>query len=201
MIKIVKDTLRKSLQNARLTYDELSTVLIEIENIMNSRPLTYMSEDSVEAITPFHLLHGRNISVRGGRVNIRSNDRRSSDVEYRTKHVQFLVHQYWSRFYSEYTVALREQMLYDRTKRENKELLVGDVVIIVDDKTKPVHWKKGRIEELIVGRDSIVRGVRLQSTTPTRKTVHISRPIQKIIPLEISINKSATITVTRTLQI
>ena len=55
----------------------------------------------------------------------------------------------------------------------------------IDDKTKLTHWKKGRIIGLIKGRDSIARGVKLQTTTPTGKLLQISRPIQKIISLEI----------------
>ena len=96
------------MKNARLTYEEVSTILIEIENIMNSRPLTYMSEDAVEAITPFHLLHGRNISVRGGGV---IKGQTSNNIDRRAKHVLFLVNQYWRRFCNEYTLALRERML------------------------------------------------------------------------------------------
>ena len=185
LIKVVKNSLRKILKNARLTYDELSTVLIEIESIMNSRPLTYLSEDGIEAITPFHLLHGRNILVRGGR-SISEIMYNKENTESRVKHLKFLLSQFWKRFYNEYTLSLRERMLYDKTNRGTKDFVLDDVVIIVDDKTKPTHWKKGRIIGLIKGRDSIVRGVRLQTTTPTGKLTQISRPVQKIIPLEIA---------------
>ena len=39
-------------------------MLIEIENIINSRPLTYISEEHFEeSVTPYHLIYGRNIAV------------------------------------------------------------------------------------------------------------------------------------------
>ena len=64
LVKVVKDSLHTVVKNARLSYDELITVLIETEAVINSRPLTYLSEESnTEAITPFHLLHGRNIAA------------------------------------------------------------------------------------------------------------------------------------------
>ena len=173
------------MKNARLTYEELSTVLIEIESITNSRPLTYMSEDCVEAITPFHLLHGRNIAVRRGTLMAETSTEPNT-IGCRTKHVEFLINQYWKRFYNEYTLALRERMLYDKTSRGIRDLILGDIVIIIDDKKKPTLWKKGRIIEFIKGRDLIVRGVKLQSTTPTGRIIQISRPIQKVIPLEIA---------------
>ena len=59
MVGSVKRCLRKVLGNARLTYDELSTVLTEVENTLNSRPLTYLYDELGEALTPSHLLHGR----------------------------------------------------------------------------------------------------------------------------------------------
>ena len=43
-MKFVKDSLNKVVKNARLNYDKLIAVLIEIEAMINSRPLTYLSE-------------------------------------------------------------------------------------------------------------------------------------------------------------
>ena len=43
LVKSVKRCLKKVVRNARLTYEELLTVLIEVEGVLYSRPLTYMS--------------------------------------------------------------------------------------------------------------------------------------------------------------
>ena len=43
MIQLVKRILRKVLGNARLTHDELYTILVEVECTVNSRLLTYVS--------------------------------------------------------------------------------------------------------------------------------------------------------------
>ena len=41
----------------------LTTLLVEIEQTLNSRPMTYLSDEhNDQAITPSHLLYGRNIS-------------------------------------------------------------------------------------------------------------------------------------------
>lgn len=42
MVKGVKRCLRKTLGNARLSYDELVTVVIEVEGTLNVRSLTYV---------------------------------------------------------------------------------------------------------------------------------------------------------------
>ena len=53
----MKRCLRKVLGNARLTYDELLTVLTEVEATLNSRPLTYDYDNPYEGevLTPAHL--------------------------------------------------------------------------------------------------------------------------------------------------
>ena len=62
MIKSVKRCLRKTIGQARLTYDELLTALTEVEMVVNSRPLSYVStEDAEEPLTPSHLLIGRKV--------------------------------------------------------------------------------------------------------------------------------------------
>ena len=50
------------MERARLTYEEILTILIEIENIINSRPLTYMSDNHDKSFsTPYHLIYERHI--------------------------------------------------------------------------------------------------------------------------------------------
>ena len=51
LIKVVKTAMRKVLRNAKVSYDELSTILVQIENMVNSRPLTYLSDENVEVVT------------------------------------------------------------------------------------------------------------------------------------------------------
>ena len=62
MIKSTKRCLKKTLGKARLTYEELLTVLTEVECILNSRPLTYLYPDDLEEpLTPSHLISGRRL--------------------------------------------------------------------------------------------------------------------------------------------
>lgn len=54
-MKEVKTCLKKTLGRLRLIFDELATLLIEVdvEAVLNSRPLTYLySDDIEEPLTP-----------------------------------------------------------------------------------------------------------------------------------------------------
>ena len=48
MIRSMKMCLKKAIGGARLSYDELLTVITQVEATLNSRPLTYMSSDDLE---------------------------------------------------------------------------------------------------------------------------------------------------------
>ena len=62
LVKSVKRCLKKTISGARLTYEELLTVIIKVEMILNCRPLSYVSsEDSDEPLMPSHLLCGDQI--------------------------------------------------------------------------------------------------------------------------------------------
>ena len=57
LIVSVNRSLKKILQRATLSYEELITVLTEVETIINSRPITYIYEDEKSIsypLTPSH---------------------------------------------------------------------------------------------------------------------------------------------------
>ncbi|XP_077992826.1 uncharacterized protein LOC144446859 [Glandiceps talaboti] len=58
LIKSVKIALKAILGNARVTDEELHTAIVEVEGLMNSRPLTYCSNDPTDepVLTPNHFL-------------------------------------------------------------------------------------------------------------------------------------------------
>ena len=56
----MKTHLRKIVGNVKLTFEELSTLLTQIEACLNSRPLVPLpsDDDGIEALTPGHFLIG-----------------------------------------------------------------------------------------------------------------------------------------------
>ena len=62
LVQSVKRPLRKILRRTTISYDELLTVIAEIESVINCRPLCYMYSDDVnEVLTPSHLMFGRRL--------------------------------------------------------------------------------------------------------------------------------------------
>ena len=62
MVRMTKRCLKKKLGKARVSYEELETVLIEIESVINNRPLTYVGDEIDKGpITPNHLIYGRKL--------------------------------------------------------------------------------------------------------------------------------------------
>ena len=64
MVGITKRCLRKTIGRSNLTFEELRTVIVEIESTVNNRPLTYLYDDIEgisQALTPARLIYGRQI--------------------------------------------------------------------------------------------------------------------------------------------
>ena len=61
----------------------------------------------------------------------------------------------------------------------------GEVVIIKSREKNPAQWNFGVVEDLITGRDGVIRGAKLKSGKS-----HLERPIQHLYSLELSCDKS-----------
>ena len=104
------------------------------------------------------------------------------------KRVKFIINYFNNRFYEEYILALRERHQGDLRKFNNEsKLCVNDVVLIQQENRPRVKWRKGKISKLHNSKDGLVRGVELVvNKGMSNKTITIRRPVQHLIPLEMS---------------
>ena len=159
--------------NLRLSDEVLATVFCEAENIINSRPITKVSDDmhDDDPLTPNHLLMlNRNYSFPWAATHKTDAYRRQ------WRHAQFIVGHFWKRWVKEYLIELHRRQKWLEKK---PNLGVGDVVLIMDENVPRGAWPLGRVVDVNVGRDGLVRSVRLRT-----KTTYLVRPITKLVVLE-----------------
>ena len=184
LIRSTKRCLKKAIGRRRLTYEELETVLIDVEAVLNSRPLTYLyANDTDTPITPSHLFCGRRLldqheDTGKDDVSIPKMNRKKV-VATATKEGEAVAH-FWKRWHREYLIDLRETHKLSKTKK-GPTVSVGDVVLVEEANTKRNEWKLGRVEKTIKGKDGVIRGAEVKT-----RSGRIARPVQKLYPLEIN---------------
>ena len=173
MIGVFKRVLAAVLQGSRLSDETLDTFFVEVESIVNGRPLTKLSEspDDRTPLTPHHLLlmHGVVIPPPGQFTP-------GDMYRRRWKYVQHLIGQFWGRWTREYMTELNRRSKWLDKQRNVK---VGDLVLLTEEVTPRSLWPLGLVSEVRVGADGLVRTV----TVKTRSTTLV-RPITKIVMLE-----------------
>ncbi|GBN21007.1 hypothetical protein AVEN_204555-1, partial [Araneus ventricosus] len=156
LIGMLKSILRKVLGKASLQFEELCTVLCDVEGIINSRPLTYLNEDNEDlvALTPAMFLQDvKEIGVPD--IDQIDAKRMNKRFFYRQKLCQDLR----KRFRIEYLGHLRE---FSKICNESK-IKEGDIVLISDSNVKRINWPLGRVIKLYLGKDKKVRLVEIQT--------------------------------------
>ncbi|UYV71355.1 hypothetical protein LAZ67_8002739 [Cordylochernes scorpioides] len=176
MVRTIKEMLIKMLGHRKLKYVQLQTALCEIESIINNRPLTYVSEDDndLKPLTPNEFLQNGPESSFPEFENLKP-----EMLHTRYRELGQLKRELKQRFLKEYLGALIQ-------KSENidrRQLKVGDVVLIRQENLKRMFWPKGRIVNLIPGKDGIVRVAHVKTSTGT-----LIRALQRLHSLEISSN-------------
>ena len=185
LIKGVKLCLKKNVGKSRLSYDELQTIVSEIEGVLNSRPLTYLySNELEEPLTPSQLVIGKrllNMPEYTSEEEDFSNET-PNDARKREQYLSKVMAHYWRRWKREYLVDLREYQRMQWRTRHRPEISKGDVVTIENENNRNrLLWKLGKVEELIKGRDNVIRGARVRLANGN----FIDRPLQKLFPLEL----------------
>jgi len=174
-IKSTKFHLKRVMGNSTLTYEELSTVLAQIEACLNSRPLSYVEEqDDLVVLTPGHFLVGEPLVVVPD-----SNYENSNTCTLRRWQLhQRMMQDFWRRWSQDY---LHQFLQRHKWEHRNPEPSVGDVVLIKEDDMPPGRWLLGKIERKHPGQDNITRVV----TVRTRGAL-IKRPTSKLCLLPVT---------------
>lgn len=180
-IKSAKHHLYRVVGNASLTFEELYTVLTQIEAVLNSRPLCPLSNDPTDlsCLIPGHFLIGTPLTTFPDKDVSTTPTNRLSRWELCTK----LQQDFWKRWSVEYLNNLQNK---PKWLKPNPNLKVNDLVLLKENNSPPLNWRRARILKVYPGPDNRVRVVDLK----TRDGV-FTRPISKVCPLpEISDSKT-----------
>lgn len=169
-VRSTKTHLRKVVGNSTLTYEEMSTVLAQVEACLNSRPISVLSDDPSDPLplTPGHFLVGEPL------LNLADDDYTKFNVQGldRWRLTQKIVNDFWNRWYKEYLVNLNQRYKWN-TKSVEPE--IGDIVILKEDNLPPAKWVLGKIILKHTGPDNITRVVSVKCKSGVFK-----RPVSKI---------------------
>ncbi|XP_046643169.1 uncharacterized protein LOC124328443 [Daphnia pulicaria] len=178
LVQSSKRALQFILNEQTLTDDILSTALVQVEKLLDGRPLTYVSVNPAdpEPITPNHLLLGHENPY----IPFDLFDASDMTTKRKYRTAQYLTDCFWRRWLREYLpgLAKRKKWLYGQ-----KNLNIGDIVIVIEPDTPRGKWPIARVVEVFTGPDGVVRSaiVRLRSST---NTTELHRPAVKLCLLE-----------------
>ena len=143
-----------------MTDEVLLTVMAEVVNILNSRPLTRNSDNpsDSEPLTSNHLLHLRPTTALPPGLFCEDD----LNLKRAWRQAQYLANNFWHRWIKEYLPTLQKRGKWAVPKR-NME--VGDLVLVADGKLPQRQWPLGLVTEVLVSRDGYVRSVRVKTSS------------------------------------
>lgn len=175
-VKSVKYHLRRIIGEHKLTYEEMTTLLAQIEACLNSRPLHALSNEpsDLTALTPGHLLIGESLLCVPEPSLLQT---RMESLPSRWALLSSMRDHFWVRWSREYAHHLQQ---LKKWRKASPNLIVGSLVLIKDELQPPARWALARITALHTGSDGLVRAVTLRTADSTFK-----RPITKLCPLPV----------------
>jgi len=133
-VQSVKYHLHRIIETEYLTFEEVATLISQIEACLNSRPITSQSNDPNDErpLTPAHFLVGDSILLPIEQDNA---DTPMNKLQ-RWSRVQSMVQSLWERWSNDYITSLQQR---GKWHKQCPNINVGDLVIIKETNIPPSH--------------------------------------------------------------
>lgn len=160
-----------------LTYEELNTVVVQIEAVLNSRPLVTIHDNpgDLQCLTPGDFLIGKAPT----QLPVEQNDFEQVDHLRRWQLCTKLRNDFLTRWKKEYIHTLQQRQ---RWNKESPNLSPGDVVLLKAETTSNIEWPMGLIEKVFPGEDAKVRVALVKVNSKS-----LLRPITKLVKLPVKL--------------
>lgn len=175
-VKSVKHHLRRIMGKSTLTYEEFTTLLCQVETILNSRPLCPLTDDpeDVSALTPGHFLIGESTTAVPEPNILDLNVHRLNRWQLINQKTQ----DFWDRWHRE---CLQRYQAINKWMNPQNDIEIGSIVLILEENYPPAKWAMGRVIDCYPGKDGHIRVVKLKTSAHPE----VIRPIHRLVPLPV----------------
>lgn len=138
----------------------MNTLLIQIEAVLNSRPLCQQTDDPLDyrALSPGHFLVGRELTALPEPLY----DGLKENKLTRYQLVQKRKQDFYRRWCNEYLTELQQRGKWNKGASVVRK---GMLVILKQDNVPPQQWRLGRIVDTHPGKDGVTRVVTVRTSS------------------------------------
>ena len=181
LIKSVKKGIGHAVGQQVLTYSELQTVVFEVANLVNERPVGKHPTDPNDGcyLCPNDLILGRASNrIPAGPFS------ESSNLRHRHECVQSIINCYWKKWMRDHFPSL---MIRPKWHTANRNVKVDDIVLVQDSNAVRGQWIMGKISKVIPSADGHVRKCELLYNIPSSspfvytRCKTLERPVHKLV--------------------
>ena len=189
LVGLVKNGIKCSVDRRQLTLVELQTVCREITGILNSRPLTWVSNSvGSKPLMPKDLITMNRPSLTAIEVSGLQDDYAGlptptqAGLVTQWKRIEARLDEFWRKWHRDYLTSLREQGRLRAPRGFSSYLPTVGAVVLLGEKGIPrSQWRYGIVRELVTSADGQARSARVGVSDG--KILH--RPLKLLHPLEV----------------
>uniref|UniRef100_A0A1I7VP95 Reverse transcriptase domain-containing protein n=1 Tax=Loa loa TaxID=7209 RepID=A0A1I7VP95_LOALO len=205
LIGLTKEALRKAVGRRLLTEREMTTLITEIEGILNTRPLTYVGFDDYRIIRPIDFIS----PMASLDIPIKYENQEKEYTPYVLKTKDNLIKHwtstlktldvFWRLWREDYLASLRERQqkeIHSPRLIEKRLPQVNEIVLLVEPNVPRGIWNLARVIKLNKSLDDRTRSATIQ--LPNGK--QLDRSLNMLCPLEINSVNNNDLSNTKDLQ-
>ena len=177
LVKSAKRGLNAMIGDQILTFSELQTVMFEVAQLLNQRPIGSHPNNPEDGtyLCPNDLILGRSSSsAPQGPFKERSSNK------FRFDFIQKIVAAFWKRWSRE---VFPNMVMQPKWHTEQRSLREGDVVLVQDANLVRGKWRMAVVTEAIPSADKRVRRVKLAYKSENNTDIVVQRAVQRLILL------------------